>query len=62
MPRPSRPDQIDRYVAMTLAEIAEKLHCTPQAVRHVERRALEKIRKLLVEKKIVTREGRYDNR
>jgi DNA-directed RNA polymerase sigma subunit (sigma70/sigma32) len=60
MPRPPRPDQVDRYVAMTLKQIADKLGCTPQAVRHVERRALEKIRAAMIERKIVTREGRYD--
>lgn len=60
MPRPPRHDQVDRYVAMTLKEIGLKLGCSAQAVRHVERRALLKIRRAMIERGVVTREGRYD--
>jgi DNA-directed RNA polymerase sigma subunit (sigma70/sigma32) len=59
MPRPLRSIPIDRYVAMTLKQIAEELGCTPQAVADVERRALAKIRVAMIERGVVTREGRY---
>jgi len=45
--------------AMSLPEIARYFNCTPQAIRHVEKRALQKIRVALLERRVVTREGRY---
>jgi len=48
------------FFAKTLEEIALELGCTPQAVRHSEKRALAKLRDAFVERKIVTREGRYE--
>jgi hypothetical protein len=53
--------------AMSLPEIARHFGCTPQAIRHTERqairhterRALRKIREALLERRVVTREGRY---
>lgn len=60
MPRVKREVPIDRYVAMTLAEIARELRCTPQAVRCVEKNALAKLRKAFLAQRVVTREGRYD--
>lgn len=60
MPRSKLPTPMDRLTVMTLSEIAAQLNCTPQAVRHSEKRALEKIRRALIERKIVTPGGRYD--
>lgn len=51
---------MERLTAMTLAEIAQHLSCTPQAVRHSERRALEKIRAALIERGVVTAGGKYN--
>jgi DNA-directed RNA polymerase sigma subunit (sigma70/sigma32) len=61
MPRPSRPDQVDRYVAMTLREIAAVIGVTPQRVMQIERKALQKIRKEMLRQRIVTVEGWYIN-
>jgi DNA-directed RNA polymerase sigma subunit (sigma70/sigma32) len=36
--RTSRPDQVDRYVAMTLREIAAVMGVTPQRVMQIERK------------------------
>lgn len=46
---------------MTLSEIATKLRITPQAVADTERRALAKIRRVMLARKIVDRNGRRLN-
>ena len=50
---------IERYVAMTLPEIAKVFGVTPQAIRHTEKNALRKIREQLIARGVVTKEGRY---
>jgi DNA-directed RNA polymerase sigma subunit (sigma70/sigma32) len=59
MPREKRDIPRERLTAMTLREIAEEMGCTPQYVGEIERRALVKLRVVLLNRKIVTREGRY---
>ncbi len=59
MPRPKRAVPMDRYVAMTLADVAIKLGVTPMAIYYIEQRALRKIRAELIARKITTPSGRF---
>ncbi len=62
MPRPKRAVPIDRYVSMSLAQVAEKLGLTPMRVWQIEQQALEKIRQEFIARGLTTPSGRWASR
>ncbi len=62
MPRPKRAVPIERYTAMSLAQVSEQLGLTPMRIWQIEQKALEKIRQELIARGIVTPSGRWASR
>lgn len=60
MPRSKRSIPIERLTTATLAEIARELGRSAMRVCQIEKQALAKLRATFVERKIVTKEGRYE--
>lgn len=61
MPRPKRDIPIERLTTATLEEVARELGVSAMRVCQIEKVALAKLRAAFVERKIVTRSGRYES-
>lgn len=59
MPRQRKATPVERLTAATLEEIAKELGVSAMRVCQIEKVALAKLRVALIERKIVTKEGRY---